>query len=250
MGTCPWNQRAGKKGGRLIKWNRKEHIFWSICQLLAGPDSQTHSGSDCSLLSHIPGQLGWSLWHRGRNRSQKIKSEDLSLLTTCSISYLTCALFFRVLRNVLLKISVKMREVESWKWKSFIKINRFDKILANDISKILDELLEKESKSYPRLRSSWGNSSAHPEWKITIPQVPSVLPLMCWHTPSSCWDGQHMKPYCHFCSHPLKPSWSQVPGVWPLENSVAPATLHSPYASHQYSSPHPNDGKLGSSPGW
>lgn len=250
MGTCPWNQRAGKKGGRLIKWNRKEHIFWSICQLLAGPDSQTHSSSDCSLLLHIPGQLGWSLRRRGRNGSQKIKAEHLSANNLFNKLPHLCTVFQGVKKFVIEDKYQNERGVENWKWKSFIEINRFDKILANDISKILDELLEKESKSYPRLCSSWGNSGAHPEWRITVPQVPSVLPLMCWHTPSSCWDGQHMKPYCHFCSHPLKPSWSQVPGVWPLEYSVTPATLHSPYASHQYFSPHPNDGKLGSSPGW
>jgi len=95
-------------------------------------------------------------------------------------------------------------------------------------------LLEKENKSYPRLCSTRGNSGAHPEWRSPAPQVPSVLPLTCWCISSSCWDAQCMKPYCHFGSHSLKPSWSQVPSIWPLEYSVTPTTLHSLYMSQQY----------------
>lgn len=117
---------------------------------------------------------------------------------------------------------------------SSLKLISLSKFLPVTFPRSWLVLPEKESKSYPRLCSSWGNSGGHPEWRSPVPHVPSVLPLMCWHTPSSCHVAQHIKPYCHFCSPPLKPSWSQVPRVWSLEYSVTPATLHSPHVSQQY----------------
>lgn len=90
-----------------------------------------------------------------------------------------------------------------------------------------------ESKCYASLCKSWGHSGAHPEWISAIPQVPSVLSPPCWCAPSSCWDAQHMEPYCHVCSHPLKPSWGQVPSEYPVTSS----TFHSPCVSQRCFSP-------------